>query len=111
MVSSGYSSQLAFKKGSLRALWWRCVLEGMPYLAPLEALAKQRLSDLWETTLALLEQGKEEDERGNSAACLPEASAIHCRTGALSPGGRSCGLPSRLRSPSTPCRHKPRQLR
>ena len=80
-------------------------------LAPLEALAKQRLSDLWETTLALLEQGKEEDERGNSAACLPEASAIHCRTGALSPGGRSCGLPSRLRSPSTPCRHKPRQLR
>ena len=68
MVSSGYSSQLAFKKGSLRALWWRCVLEGMPYLAPLEALAKQRLSDLWETTLALLEQGKEEDERGNSAA-------------------------------------------
>ena len=47
MVSSGYSSQLTFKKGSLRALWWRCVLEGMPYLAPLEALAKQRLSDLW----------------------------------------------------------------
>ena len=43
-------------------------MRGMSSLAPLEALAKQRLSDLWETTLALLEQGKEEDERGNSAA-------------------------------------------
>ena len=40
----------------------------MSSLAPLEALAKQRLSDLWESTLALLEQGKQEDERGNSAA-------------------------------------------
>ena len=29
---------------------------------------QQQLSNLWETTLALLEQGKEEDERGNSAA-------------------------------------------
>ena len=43
-------------------------MRGMSSLAPLEALAKQRLSDLWETTLALLEQGKEEDERDNSAA-------------------------------------------
>ena len=45
--------------------------------APLEALAKQRLSDLWESTLTLLEQGKEEDERGNSAAAyLQYAEAI-----------------------------------
>ena len=32
--------------------------------APLEALAKQRLSDLWESTLTLLEQGKEEERVG-----------------------------------------------
>jgi hypothetical protein len=54
------------KRKFARALVAVRFLEGM--LAPLEALAKQRLSDLWETTLALLEQGKEEDERGNSAA-------------------------------------------
>ena len=46
-------------------------------LAPLEALAKQRLNDLWETTLALLEQGKEEDDRGNTAAaCLQYSEAV-----------------------------------
>ena len=37
-------------------------------LPPLEALAKQRLTDLWESTLTLLEHGKAEDDRGNHAA-------------------------------------------
>ena len=35
---------------------------------PWQQQQQQQLSNLWETTLALLEQGKEEDERGNSAA-------------------------------------------
>ena len=46
-------------------------------MSALEDLARARLSDLWETTLAMLEHGAAEDQRGNyAAACLQYSEAI-----------------------------------
>ena len=43
----------------------------------LEALAKSRIAETWESTLSLLERGKEEDDRGAwAAACLLYSEAI-----------------------------------